>query len=159
MKKNYVVNSMNSFIAFGAALIFLVLSFSGMVLSKWIPAGIFLLLGIVYLAVGLLNGSALNVSRTGIVRHIFGIRLKSMPMKEIKEIGIVGLSVFGSKKRTGARYIYFSNHKMTDKERFDMCVAWPPKDALYMAWSPQRHEEICRIWDKDFAQYNAGDLN
>lgn len=126
--------------------------------ANWI-AFIFLILCVVYGAVALQNGAVIQVNRKGVSRR-FPRKGLSMDWEHIAEVGVAGLRVLHGegKKYTGARYIYFSEKPLSEEERFDLCLKWPPKDILYFQFSYKRIAAVQKLWEKDITMFNTGDL-
>lgn len=93
-----------------------------------------------------------------VIKKLLGFVLTSIKREEIREVGVVGLRVFGNKKRTGTRYIYFSRERMDERERFGMCLKWPPGNKIYMTWNRKRYLATQTYWDSRIEEYNAGNL-
>lgn len=106
----------------------------------------------------MLNLSCVELTDTMITRKLLGFVLTSIKREELREVGVVGLHVFGNKKRTGTRYIYFSKERMDDHERFDMCLKWPPRNKIYMTWNMKRYLETQAYWNSRIEEYNAGNI-
>lgn len=158
MKKSFVVNTFNCIVALVTAAALLAMAFGGMAASKWLAGSLFMILGIVFLVVAALNGSVIRISPEVVERVILGKTVSSLKIKNIQEVGVVGTKVFGDPKKPGTRYIYFSPRKMDDKERFAMCLSWPPKKELFMTWSRERYLAVQSIWSSEIVEYGAGDL-
>lgn len=113
-----------------------------------------------YAVLAVLNGKTVHVSSEGIETKLFGIPLRSMNWSQVKEMGIVGLRVLhrDSAKRTGEKYLYFSPRAMTDDERFDLCLKWPPKDIIYFRYRAKYMEHVMQCCDRDLVFYNTGNF-
>jgi len=157
---NYIVDLYKLILASVCAFIFGVLSVLMFLFKYWIIAVIFVLLFIVYLYIAFKNGSLIHVDGNHVYR-VFPGGGTSLGWSEIQETGIVGLKVFGreGRKYTGTKYIYFSDHRLTEKELFDMCLKWPPKDMLYMRFSHKRIAAVQRYWAEEVTLYNTGNLH
>lgn len=118
------------------------------------------LLGLLYAVISICNGALVHIDETSILRRTLGIRGKALMWDEVKEVGVVGTKVLrsGHGKYTGTKYIYFSRREMTDEERFNMCLEWPPRDAIFMQYSLKRIRFIQRIWTGKIELYNTGEL-
>lgn len=129
-----------------------------MIINLWIPAGALAVLMILFICIGILNGSQVELNEKEVCRKILNLKLYSIPKRDLKEVGVAGLNVLGDKKKTGMRYIYFSADKMDDNTRFQMCLKWPPKDKVYMLWNESRYAKTQEYWDNEIVEYNAGEL-
>lgn len=152
------VNLFQSIVAVLTGIILGGMCFFCMVMGYWIPAVIVGMLAIIFLCIGVLDGSYIEISDAEISRKFMKHKLNSIQRQELKEVGVVGIRVLGDKKKTGTRYIYFSKNKMDDAQRFQMCLQWPPKDKLYMVWNESRYAEVQQFWNHEIIEYNAGNL-
>ena len=157
MTGNYRVNGLTSVVSFLTGGILTAMAVVAFTLGRYWLAALFLLLGIAFLTVGFLNASRIRLEDRGVTRTLLGRKLREIPRGCLREVGVVGLRVFGDKEKTGTKYIYFSDHEMDEKERFQMCLSWPPKDAIYMAWSPKRQNAVQMFWQGELASCNAGE--
>ena len=69
---------------------------------------------------------------------------------KIQEVGIANMKVMKNAERTkvGELYLYFSPESMTEKERFHMCLNWPPKEKRYMRYSVKRLKAVQKYWEE-----------
>ena len=120
------------------------------------------LIAAVFFWVMFLYGSVLRFSAEGVRREFFLIPIKAYSWDQIREIGVVGTSVFngiGKNKKPGRRYIYVSPEEMDEGSRFKMTLEWPPRNGiLYCIYTRQHIEAIQYLWAKPIAKYNAGDI-
>lgn len=143
---------------------FLVLFFGGFgiyyMLNAMYPEGpVFLILMAVFAFLFFQNASTITVTQDTVTRSFFGLFKKEVPWADIKELGLIGENVFSHKKgKTGHKYIYFSPVEMTEKERFQMIVKWPPKKILYMEYQEKNLEYTMAIWGKELKTYNVEDM-
>lgn len=47
---------------------------------------------------------------------------------------------------------------MDERERFGMCLKWPPGNKIYMTWNRKRYLVTQTYWDSRIEEYNAGNL-
>ncbi|MDO4337483.1 MAG: hypothetical protein Q4C91_05255 [Eubacteriales bacterium] len=122
-------------------------------------APVFLIIALIFSCLFIRNASSLTVTQNSVSRSFFGFRKKELLWADVKEVGLIGENVFShNKNRTGHKYIYISPRSMTQKERFDMIVKWPPKNILYMEYSKKNLEYTMAIWGKELKTYNVEDL-
>lgn len=159
MKTTFMVNTFNFIVSAVTAAALFAIAFGGMAISRWMAGFLFLVLGIIFLVVAVMNGSVIRITPEKVERVFLGRTISSMMMKDIKEVGVVGTKVFGDPRKTGTRYIYFSKRHMNDKERFAMCLAWPPAKELYMTWNSKRYLAVQSVWSNEIVEYGAGEID
>ena len=130
------------------------------VLQRWFSMAFFGLLAVVFAVVSTQYGAVITLDDIGICRSIFGIHVRTLTWKQIKEVGVAGLRVLKREEsnRVGTLYIYFSEKKMTDQERFDMVLRWPQWNRCYLRFSHERIKAVQMLWDRKIETYNVGDL-
>lgn len=126
----------------------------------WAVAVCCLLLGLVYATISVRNGALVHIDETSVLRRTLGIRGKTLVWDEIREVGVVGTKIIHNRngRRTGTKYIYFSKREMTEEERFDMCLKWPPRDVIYIHYSLKKIHFVQKIWSGRIKLYNTGEL-
>ena len=141
MKQSYLVNPIKCFIASLTALTFLILSVTMVIIVRPFSSAVFAALSIIFIAVALQNGSRIYVNEQGVQRFLLGRRIRSFMWEEIGELGICGTKVFHKKhpERAGTLYIYASKQSLSDEERFHMILKWPPKNQIYMTYTPKSY--------------------
>ncbi|MCC8121406.1 MAG: hypothetical protein LIO42_05405 [Oscillospiraceae bacterium] len=156
---SFTVNAWKSILGAACCTLFVLLGIGFVVSSLWILAVLCFLLGAVYGWVFLQNACRIQLGEETVERRLFGRPLKCLTWTQVGEVGVVGLKLFGpNKKRVGTRYIYFAPEKMTEEQRFNMCLKWPPKEGVYMRFSPQRLQAVKERWKIPLAQCNAGEI-
>ena len=53
-------------------------------------------------------------------------------------------------------YIYFSPVVLSEEDRFDLALKWPPRDQIYLLFTKERMDLIRPLWNNDVAVYNTG---
>lgn len=121
---------------------------------------LFLAIGLLFGAICALYGAQLTIDESGIHRSLLGIRMGEVGWEKIKEVGVVGTSVFqkGKEKNTGIRFIYFSEEKLDENKRFRLAMEWPPRKMFYLEFDRERLDTVQMFWNSRIAEYNAGDL-
>ena len=159
MKMNCIVNKYKFVIATVCCVAFAAIAALVFLWGFKLPALIFFALSILYFLVALHNGAIVRVDQNGVSRR-FPKKGLSMSWESIREVGIVGLRILNSKGKryTGTRYIYFSTKTLTEDDRFQLCLEWPPKDILFIRFSYKRIAAVQMIWEKEIVMYNTGNL-
>ena len=130
-----------------------------LVCSMYPEAPVFLVLAAIFLVLFIQNASTITITDDRVSRSFLGFRRGTISWSEIRELGLIGENVFSHhKNKTGHKYIYFSPKEMTEKERFDMIVKWPPKKMLYVEYQERTLEYAMTRWGKELKSYNAEDL-
>jgi hypothetical protein len=130
-------------------------------ISEFIGAITFMLLGFIFCYQLIINCMTVTISKEGVTRYFIKKPKDHLDWKNISEIGLIGEKVFTrNPKRTGDKYIYFSTKPMTEDERFNMIVKWPPKtaDILYVEYSQTLLEKAQFYSKQNFKTYNVRDL-
>lgn len=128
--------------------------------GKWREGIVFAAFAVIYGVIAVMTGSSLYIGGKYLEQRFLGIRIRSLAWQDVKEVGVVGTKVFnkGNPDKTGSLYIYFSPAVMDDDERFQMCVRWPPKKAMYMQYTHKRITAVQSLWDKPLELFNVGSL-
>lgn len=156
---NFVVNIFKTIIAGVTAAVFAAFAVIFFLMRFWIVGGIFVALLAVYLVLAIRYSNVIHVDDERVYR-VFPAGGPSLAWSEIRDVGVVGLTVLGKENRryTGARFIYFSDRKLDDEELFDMCLKWPPEGIMYIRFSHKRIAYIQRFWADEVTMYNTGNL-
>ncbi len=157
-RKKYTVNTIQCLTGAATAIFFIAAAAYNTVLSRYLVSSIFLLFGIIFLIASVMNGMNLSITECEIQQSLLGRKIRVYKKSEIREIGVVGLKLFGKSRNCGVKYIYISKEKMTENERFQMCLKWPPRDKMYMTWDATRLSDIQMFWNGKIETYNTGDL-
>lgn len=127
---------------------------------SFVAGAAFLVLGLLYAVIACYLGGMVTIGESGIsVLYLFG-RKWFIPWLRLQEVGIIGIKVLNNNntKRTGTKYIYFSEKEMSKDERFQMALEWPPKDVIYLRFDYDRLSVVRKYWKKPIALYNTGRL-
>ena len=130
---NYIVDTFKFIISCICSAAFAGLTILFFILNIWIPGVISLALMIVYIFAAFKNGQIVHIDSDRIYR-LFPHDGAGLNWSSVREVGVVGLKVLGNpdKKHTGSKYIYFSDHAISEEDLFQMCLKWPPEDILYI---------------------------
>lgn len=158
MERQYRVNPGKFFIVMLFSAVVLVCSIIMLSRGRTLSGAVFLIVGLVFGALALPYGAVVTVDHTGVRKKLFGKTLLDRRWEEIAEVGVAGTKVFHGKdaKRTGELYIYFSAQTMTEDQRFQMMLNWPPRDMAYLSYDKNRLEAIHLLWGGGIASYNVG---
>lgn len=156
---NFIVNKTKAFLS-GAVVVFTGgFSIYYLTHSMYPEGPVFLMIALIFAGLFFRNASFVTVTASSVSRSFFGLASRTILWTDIRELGLIGENVFNSRKeKTGHKYIYFSPYTMTEKERFDLIVKWPPKNILYVEYREKTLEYILTIWGKDLKTYNVEDL-
>lgn len=160
MKKRFVVDPIRCGAATLVSAAFLLFCAVMFPLHRMGSAVVFFLLGMLFLAVALVNGTVVTVDERGISRATLGMGSRFLPWEEAAEVGVCGTRLFrkGKRGKTGTLYIYVSPTPLTDEARFDMVLKWPPLRGYYLLYSQERMAAVQLRWEGRIVRYNAGDL-
>ena len=139
----------------------LILGITFLTLKNWLGAAVMLIIGALFVWQGFVYGPWISITCEGVRKHIFGWTLKQVRWDEIQEVGVVGTKVFNrlAPDKTGPMYIYFSPKKLTEQERFQLALDFPPRDMLFLLHNQQREDLVQNLWDTKLIGYNTGKLN
>ncbi len=145
------------------AVILLIFALAFISIDVWIAAGICIAGFIICFILALINGRLVRFSDEGVELKLFSFTRLKFTWDEIAEAGVIGTKVFrmsiDKTNYVGSRYIYFSRVSMTDDERFQMALKWPPKDKIYIRFSKKRIQAVIDYWGEEFTAYNAGHID
>lgn len=128
--------------------------------SFWFPAAVCVVFFAIYAVLAFRNGQIVRISPESVELRLFSVPRNSFGWNEIQEVGVAGTKILNAANtnRTGAKYIYFSPRMMTEEERFNMCLKWPPKDVIYIRYNAERIDRVMKRWKKEVVLYNTGKL-
>ena len=158
----YIVSTTKALVS-GLTMVFF-LGYGMYYLSRllWPECIVFTLLGLLFCYQFFKNASYVQIDDTNISLRFAWIKLRELPWSDVREMGVIGENVFSrakkGKRKTGEKFIYFSPVSMNEKSRFRMIVNWPPKDMLYIEYSPEALERTQYIWNGPTKYYNAEDI-
>jgi hypothetical protein len=163
MDKNiyrFFVNFFKLIICVIWALILLSLAVSLTYSGRYGSSIIFLILSGIFCFAATINGSIIHISPSCVKQTLFCFTINEILLSDIREICVAGVNVLNSRNpsKTGSLYIYISSVQMNDKERFDMCLKWPPFDKIHLLYTPERIAAIQTVWDKKIMTYNTDEL-
>lgn len=139
--------------------LFLVCSLSLFLVGNLVASVFCLFLAFVYAAAAALNGARICINADGISRRILWFPSKFFRWSQLQEVGVFGTKLFNQRNpnKTGTLYLYFATQAMTDDQRFQMVLRWPPRQ-IYLAFHPDDLELIRLFWNGDIIGYNVGNL-
>lgn len=158
MKKSFLVYVTKMLAGLGTFAVSAILGGTYAYTGKFLEAAIFWIIAIVFGLIGLNYSCLITIDETGVRKSIFGKTLRFLPWSQIQEVGIVGTKVFGgSEDQTGTRFLYFSPVTMTEEERFNMVLKWPPKEQIYLEYGREQLELVRMLYYGTIETYRAGD--
>lgn len=156
----FMINPFKCFTGITSSLLFAALAIAMISTGRWFSVYIFGLLAFIFGYIGLMAGCILHVDESGLHKTLLGLKLQSFSWANVAEVGVAGAKVFNQSnpKRTGSLYIYFSPKVLTENERFDLMLRWPPsKNTPYMIFNKQRLAAVQFLWGKEIQTFNVGD--
>ena len=161
MKKTYLVDTFKAAVSIATVLFSLMIVLSLITLSRPGSAAVFFLIGLLFVKPVLTYAASVCIDQAGVRSFLPWKTLQSYTWDEVGEVGVAGTKLFTRKdsKNTGSLYIYISKTVLTDEDRFDMMLQWPPKDLIYLTYSKQRLDEIQMRFSNKIQTYNAGGLH
>lgn len=158
-EEKFTVNPLRLAVALATSLASLVIAAAMIFIRSPLPAVVFLVIAIFFALLSASNGARLTVSGTGIERKPWIGGKTAWSWDEIAEVGVAGTKLFpkSDSGKPGEMYIYFSKRVLDDNERFEMVLKWPPKDRLYLSYTPERLRAVTRCWNGTVTEYNTRD--
>lgn len=129
--------------------------------ERYGSAAVFVVLAVPFVCEAVRNFVQVGFDTEGVYESICGKCVRRMPWDAVQEAGVCGIKAFHKKnaKKTGRRYIYFSQEQLSDAKRFDMILKWPPRKQIYLLYVYDRVEALRRVWDGKLVLYNEGDID
>ncbi len=156
-RKTYIISPLKAIVSATTSIVSIVLMCTFLYLSATIPALVFLAIALLFAIIAINSAAKLSIDEEGVFKKTLFRKDRSLRWDEIQEVGIAGSKLFpkSDKGKPGQLYIYFSKTHLTDQERFDMMLKWPPRDKLFMQYTDKRAENILLLWEKPFVEYNT----
>ena len=144
----FFINPVKAVLCLMAVIVFLFLSSASWQSGKPMLGIFYTLLCLVYMVLTMYFSTLLEIDEMGIRNRFLFWTFNSILWNEIREVGIGNLKVMKNteKKKIGEVYLYFSKTVLTEKERFGMCLHWPPRDKRYMQYSVRRLKKVRNYW-------------
>ena len=150
------------------SVLFCILAVSMLTVGKTDFALFFLVFILFFGAITAFYGSLVTVTREGFTQRFLFIPVRRLTWDEVKELGVLGSRpTFRSKaaekskrnKRPGILYFYVSPKELTEDERFDLVLKWPPFHLCFFRYSQKRFEVLQFMADRPMIEYNTGALS
>lgn len=159
MEKKYIVNPVNCIVSGLTAVILLSMAINCLADQIYIAVAILSALACIFAVMCINNGAVIGIHCDYVEKKMLIGKPLVFLKSEIQEIGVVGLRMYRKNEHNhGTRYIYFSKSKLTEQDRFELCLSWPPKNMIYMEWTNKRMAAVQNFWSDELAEYNAGDI-
>ena len=126
-------------------------------MAEYLPAAIFGAAGLLFLPQVWQYDSRVCFDERGVRCSFCGYTRLFLSWEDIAEVGVAGNRVFGSKKKPGTLYLYLSPAVMTEDERFQMMLRFPPKGKIVLAFTDRNYAVLRQYWEGAVCSYNAGD--
>lgn len=158
-QNHFIVHPSRFFVALVTFLCLSLIAITLLTMSAYKAAVIFFFIGLLFLPAAWLNGSIVSITDKNVYVHRLGHRGLSLEWNQVAEVGVAGSKIFNrrDKKKTGTLYIYLSPTHMSEEERFDMMLRFPPKEKIYLAYSEKRFEAIRHRWNDSIETWNTGE--
>lgn len=167
------------------ALILLAFCIGHLLLRHWLMGVLCMVLAALFFCIAGIYGTVIHVDEAGVRASLLGKTLRSWSWDAVGEIGVVGTRVFNGVRRRndtgeeieeeheenellaaakkkgnkyGTMYIYFSQEELTEAQRFDLALKWPPMNMIFLQYAPERCTEVRMCSGKPMKKYNVGNL-
>ena len=146
----YLINPVKALISLFAFILFLFLFIISCESRKIFPMVLYACLSGIYFFLLCHFTGYLEIDGKGVRNRFLWKSCNDLPWDKIHEVGIANLKVVNNAEKTkvGELYLYFSPESMTEKERFNMCLNWPPKGKCYMHYSVKRLKAVQKYWEE-----------
>ena len=146
----YLINPVKALLSLFAFILFLFLFVVSFQSHKIIPMVLYAVLSVVYFLLLCHFTKYLEIDENGVRNRFLWKSYNELSWDKIQEVGIANMKVMKNAERTkvGELYLYFSPESMTEKERFHMCLNWPPKEKRYMRYSVKRLKAVQKYWEE-----------
>lgn len=152
----FVINASKCLIALATFLCLTVISICLLTIREYAAAAIFFAVGLLFLPAAWVYGGTVTVDDEGIRTSRFGHTGTALKWGEVAEVGVAGSLIFCRRnQKTGTLYLYVSPVRMTEDERFDMMLRFPPKDKIYLIYSKKAFTAIQLRWDNTIQAWNT----
>jgi len=160
MKRRFIVYPFKLLASLLCTLCFAIVAAAMVAVDRIGAAWAFGAFGLVYLVPAALSGMTVELNTEGVQQSLLGLPLRRWRWDEIAEIGVVGTKVFNPQhpEKTGALQLYFSRQALTEEQRFELALKWPPLDKIYMVYDQKRGFAVQLYWSGKIETYNTGDL-
>lgn len=160
MAKTYIAHPLKCGVALLTGVFSLVMVAVMIDLQAWLGVLAFGLIFVFFSGLAVLYGARIRLDERGVCRFFLWRRQCFLSWSEIKEVSVIGVNVFNrhNPKRTGSRYLCFWPKALSEEERFRLALEWPPKEGIYMVYTPARLAALRRCWTAEIESYNGGDL-
>lgn len=161
MSQRYYVNPYKFAAGLGTFLVCGVLSAVMVYIHELLSALIFGIIAVIFLFPAIIYGSIITVDEKGARCTFLGILRREISWSQVKETGVIGTKVFNksNKDKTGDMYLYFSPKELTDNERFELGMKWPPRDMIFLLYTKERTTWVQSMWSNKIHTYNTGKLH
>lgn len=159
-KNHFWVDGFRFAVALATTIFSLVLSICLITMGRYGSALAFFIIFLLFLPILKSYGATVTVDEEGIRSSFLGKTRLSMRWDEIGEIGVAGSRLFNNKngEKPGFLYIYVSPSSMTDEERFQMMLKFPPKDKIFFSYSKESIFAVQMRWSSKIQTYNSGNV-
>ena len=160
MTKTYIAHPFKCAVAALTGVFALLMAAVLVSLQVWLGVLVFGVVFGLFTGLAVLYGARIQLNEQGVCRLGSGRRQRFLSWAEIKEVSVIGVNVFNGNnpKRTGSRYLCFWPAVLSKRERFRLALEWPPREGIYMLYTPERLAAVRRYWTGAIDSYNGGDL-
>lgn len=146
----YLINPVKAALSFFAFVLFVFLFLASCQSQKVVPMILYSCLSVIYIFLFLHFSRFLEMDEKGVRNRFLWKSYNDLSWNDIHEVGIANMKVMknSEKMKVGELYLYFSPESMTEKERFNMCLNWPPKEKRYMRYSVKRLKTVQKYWQE-----------
>lgn len=158
--EHFRADSLRFWAASATSLVSLILGISLITTGRYGSAVFFFIICLLFLPIIRIYGTTITIDEEGINSSFLKKPILQMKWNEIQEIGVAGSKLFNNRggEKPGTVYIYVSKTLMTEEERFDMMLKFPPKDKIYFEYSKQAIFAVQMRFSSKIQTYNSGDI-
>ena len=150
------------------AVFFIILSVTMFSVHNYEFAWFFLAFVLFFGIIAAFYGMLVIVTPEGVCQRFLFIPVRRLTWDEVKEIGVLGsrppfkgqaAKVSKRAKKPGMLYFYLSTKELTEDEKFDLVLKWPPFHLCFFRYSQKRFETMQFFADREMKMYNTGALS
>ena len=160
--KAYILDPLKFGVSIGTAVTAATIGVTLIILENWIEGTILLVIAMAFSYEMTIYGKHICINEYEVLmKSFFGKTLLAFSWDEIKEIGVAGTKLFpkADTDRRGTLYIYVSRTEMTDDQRFEMMIQFPPKDMIVLSFDKDRLASFQTRYSEKIRKYNTGSAN
>lgn len=156
-KNRFFIDPLKFFAGLTFFLFLTVISVCLLSMYEYSAAAIFFGIGLLFVPAVLRYGRLVTLDGNGAKITLLGRTGLTLGWDEVAEVGLAGSRLFGHKphRKTEIPYLYLSPAVLTEKQRFDMMLRFPPRDKIVLTCTAEVYKAVRRYWSGPVQSYNT----